>query len=407
MNQRILIIGAGHAGGSVAALLRQQGHVGDITLVGAEPLPPYQRPPLSKAWLKGEITEDALLLRPPAFYTEKSITLRLSTEVRALDLAARKATLDTGEALAYDALVLATGARLRRLEAPGAQLPGVLELRTAADAQQIRTALQPGARLAIIGGGYIGLEVAASARALGADVTVFERETRLLARVASPELSSFFAGLHQAHGVRIETGAAFAAFTEHGGRVGGVTLADGRQFDCDVAVVGIGALAEDRLAQAAGLACDDGILVDDCARTSHDGVFAIGDCTRRPVPRYGRRLRLESVPNALEQAKQAAACLCGKPAPRPEAPWFWSDQYDARLQIAGMAFDVERSVVRGDPATGKFAVFHLGADNVLQALEAVNAPQEFVAARQWVGAAQALAPERIADASCPVKSLPA
>jgi 3-phenylpropionate/trans-cinnamate dioxygenase ferredoxin reductase subunit len=400
----IVIVGAGHAGGSAAALLRQNGHVGPITLVGEEPLPPYQRPPLSKGWLKGEVGAADLLLRPEAFYAERDITLRLSTRVTAIDPAARSVTLGDGMRLPYEALILATGSRLRKLPAPGADLPGVLELRSAADAERIRAALGPGRRLAVIGGGYVGLEVAASARALGAEVTVFEREQRLLARVASPELSAYFAGLHRAHGVGIETGAGIAALSGDG-RVAAVTLDDGRSFDCDAAVVGIGALAEAALALAAGVACDDGVVVDDACRTSVDGIHAIGDCTRRPVPRYGRRLRLESVPNALEQAKQVAAHLCGKPAPRVEAPWFWSDQYDTRLQIAGMAFDIERTVVRGDPAAGKFAVFHLAAGDVVQAVEAVNAPQEFIAGKMLVGAAKAVDPARLADPAVPLKEL--
>jgi len=407
MDTGILIVGAGHAGGSAAALLRQNGYEGAITLVGEEPLPPYQRPPLSKGWLKGELTADDLLLRPAAFYTDKAIALRTATRVQSIAPAGRQATLDTGETLTYEHLILATGSRLRRLAAPGADLPGVLELRSAADAERIRAALRPGARLAVVGGGYIGLEVAASARALGAEVTVFEREARLLARVASPELSEHFAALHRGNGVQLELGADLAAFEPRDGHVGAVVLRDSRRFDCDVAVVGIGALANDGLAAEAGIACQDGILVDEFARTSHEGVYAIGDCTRRPVPRYGRMLRLESVPNALEQAKQAAAHLCNKPAPRAEAPWFWSDQYDCRLQIVGMAFDVARTVVRGDLSAGKFAVFHLDADDRVQAIEAVNAPQEFVAGKQLVGAAAVLDPERIADPAVTMKELAA
>jgi 3-phenylpropionate/trans-cinnamate dioxygenase ferredoxin reductase subunit len=407
MDHGILIVGAGHAGGTAAALLRQNGHEGPITLVGAEPLPPYQRPPLSKGWLKGETGIDDLLLRPAAFYADKGIDLCLDTRVRAIDPAARRVTLDDGQAIAFTHLILATGSRLRRLDAPGVDLPGVLALRTVADAEAIRAALSPGARLAVVGGGYIGLEVAASARALGAQVVVFEREPRLLARVASVELSEHFARLHRSHGVQVETGAELAAIESRDGRAGAVRLRDGRRFDCDAVLVGVGALAEDGLAAAAGIACQDGILVDECARTSHEGVYAIGDCTRRPVPRYGRSLRLESVPNAIEQAKQAAAHLCGKPPPRPEAPWFWSDQYDCRLQIAGMAFDVERTVVRGDPAAGKFAVFHLDPGNRLQAIEAVNSPQEFVAGRLLVGAAAVLDPERIANPAVTMKELAA
>lgn len=417
----IVIVGAGHAGGSAAVQLRQDGWQGAITLVGNEPLAPYQRPPLSKGWLAGTVAEADLLLRPPSFYAERGIDTRLSARATAIDPAARTVTLDDGSVLGCRALVLATGSRLRRLPVPGAGLAGVLELRTVADAGRVRDAIGPGRRIAVIGGGYVGLEVAASACQLGAEVTVIEREARLLARVASVELSAFFAGLHRARGVRIETGATVRALEARNGApgaadptgtidgaaaaVGAVVLDDGRRFECDAAIVGIGALAEDALAVAAGVACEDGILVDDACRTSVEGIHAIGDCTRRPVARYGRRLRLESVQNALEQARQVSAHLCGKPPPKTEAPWFWSDQYDARLQIAGMAFDVERTVVRGDPAAGRFAVFHLGGGDVVQCVEAVNSPQEFVAGRMLVGAARAVDPMRLADISLTMKDL--
>jgi 3-phenylpropionate/trans-cinnamate dioxygenase ferredoxin reductase subunit len=407
MDAGIVIVGAGHAGGSAAALLRQYGYTGGITLLGEEPLPPYQRPPLSKAWLKGEVGSDDLLLRPAAFYADKQIDLRVSTQVVSIDPHARRVALAGGESIAYDALILATGSRLRKLVAPGADLPGVLELRTAADGDRIRAALRPGARLAVVGGGYVGLEVAASARALGAEVVVLEREPRLLARVASTELSAYFAQLHRSHGVRIELGADLTGFDARDGRVAGVRLRDGRQFECDVAVVGIGALANEALASAAGIACQDGIVVDECARTSQEGVYAIGDCTRRPVPRYARALRLESVPNALEQAKQAAAHVCAKPVVKPEVPWFWSDQYDVRLQIVGMAFDVAHTVVRGDVTAGRFAVFHLGADGALQAVEAVNSPPEFVAGKMLVAAGKVIDPARLADTTISMKELAA
>lgn len=402
----ILVVGAGHAAGALAAALRQGGHEGLITLIGEEPLPPYQRPPLSKAVLKGEAAPDTLLLRPAAFYADKAIALRLGARVVVIDRSARTATLDDGTLLGWDALVFATGSRLRALPVPGADARGVLELRTAADGARLREALAPGRRLAVVGGGYVGLEVAASARALGCEVVVIEREPRLLARVASPVLSDFFARCHAAHGVGLELGATVAGFETAEGEVCGVRLADGRVLGCDVAVVGIGALANDALALAAGLECRDGIVVDEAARTADPAVYAIGDCTNRPLPRYGRRMRLESVPNALEQAKQAAAAILGKPVPRAELPWFWSDQYDVRLQIAGLPFDVARTVVRGDPAAGRFVVFHLDAGNRLQAVEAVSSPAEFMAARGWAGAGQILDPQRVADPAIPVKSIP-
>jgi 3-phenylpropionate/trans-cinnamate dioxygenase ferredoxin reductase subunit len=380
----VVIVGAGHAGGSVAALLRQYGWRGPITLIGAEPVPPYQRPPLSKAWLKREADAAGLALRVATFYPANTITLRLATHATAIDRENRSVTLGSGEQLRYDHLILATGARPRMLPIPGHDLAGVLALRSVADADALQAALTRGSRLVVIGGGYIGLEVAASARALGVAVTVVEREARVLARVASQPLSAFFARAHAANDVRILCNAGIAAIEGAAGRVAGVRLADGTFLPCDTVLVGVGAAPDDSLARAAGLDCDDGVIVDLAARTSDPGIHAIGDCTRRPLPLYGRVGRLESVPNALEQAKQAAADLCGRKPPPPEVPWFWSDQYDIRLQIAGLPFDVADIVLRGDPADGKFAAFHLAADGTVQAVEAVNSPADFMAGRQMI-----------------------
>jgi 3-phenylpropionate/trans-cinnamate dioxygenase ferredoxin reductase subunit len=402
----IVVVGAGHAGGSVVAMLRQFGSQDAITLIGEEPLPPYQRPPLSKAWLKREADGDSLLLRPAQFYPDQDITLRPSTRVARIDRAARQVVLADGEALSYDHLILALGSRARRIPLPGLDLDNVLELRTVADADRLQAALGPGKHLAIIGGGYIGLEVAASARALGAAATVLEREDRVLARVACPALSNFFHAAHTGHGVAFELGCRIEALVGDGA-VTGVRMSDGRVLDCDAVLVGVGALANDDLAREAGLACDNGIIVDLAARTADPAIFAIGDCTRRPLPLYGRDWRLESVPNALEQAKQAASAICGRPAPAPEVPWFWSDQYDLRLQIAGMPFDAAEVVLRGDPASNSFAVFHLAADNRLLAVEAVNAPPEFLGGKAMIGRRQRLDPARIRDLSVTVKNLPA
>ncbi len=380
----VVILGAGHAGGSVAALLRQYGWKGPITLVGAEPVPPYQRPPLSKAWLKREADAASLALRAATFYPANAIALHLATHATAIDRNNRSVTLNSGEQLSYDHLILATGARPRMLPIPGHDLTGVLALRSVADADALQSALTHGSSLVVIGGGYIGLEVAASARALGVSVTVIEREQRVLARVASQLLSDFFTRAHAANDVRILCNAGIAAIEGAAGRVTGVRLTDGTHLACDTVLVGIGAAPDDALARAAGLACDDGVIVDLAARTSDPRIYAIGDCTRRPLPHYGRNHRLESVPNALEQAKQAAADLCGRAPPAPEVPWFWSDQYAIRLQIAGLPFDVDDVVLRGDPEAGHFAAFHLAADGAIQAVEAVNAPAEFMAGRLMI-----------------------
>jgi 3-phenylpropionate/trans-cinnamate dioxygenase ferredoxin reductase subunit len=388
-------------------MLRQLGWQGAITLIGEEPVPPYQRPPLSKAWLTGEATEESLALRPATFYPQATIDLRLEIRVTAIDRAAKTVALSDGSTLSYDYLILALGARARRLSVPGADLDGVLELRSAADADRLKAVLRPGAKMAVIGGGYIGLEAAASARALGAEVIIIERESRVLARVACAILSDFFQTFHRAQGVVIEVDAEVAALEGSDGRVTGVRLGDGRLIPCDAALIGVGAVANDQLARDAGLTCHNGIAVDLAARTDDPAIFAIGDCTSRPLPLYDRIGRLESVPNALEQAKQAAALICDKPPPTPEVPWFWSDQYDLRLQIAGLPFDASEIVVRGDVGAGKFALFHLTADGTVQAVEAVNAATEFMGGRRIIARRKRLTRARIEDMSVSMQELAA
>jgi 3-phenylpropionate/trans-cinnamate dioxygenase ferredoxin reductase subunit len=401
----VVIVGAGHAGGSAAALLRQYGWRGLITLIGAEPVPPYQRPPLSKTWLKGEGALGDLLLRPAAFYPTNGIDLQPGCEVTAIDRALHAVRLADGDPVTYDHLILATGSRARSLPVPGADLAGVVVLRTLADADGIRALLRQGTRLAIIGAGYIGLEVAASARLLGAEVVVIEREARVLARVASSPLSDWFTRRHTAAGVQIILNAVVEALEESDGRVAGVLLSDGSAVPCDVALIGVGAAPNDGLARDAGLACSNGILVDLAACTSDPAIHAIGDCTQRPLPLYHCAGRLESVPNALEQAKQAAAALCGRPAPSPEVPWFWSDQYEDRLQIAGLPFDVAETVVRGDPSGSSLAIFHLREDGTVQAVEAINAPAEFMAGRMMIGRRKQVVAARLADVACSIREL--
>jgi 3-phenylpropionate/trans-cinnamate dioxygenase ferredoxin reductase subunit len=399
-----IIIGAGHGGGTAAAMLRQNGYAEPIILIGEEPHAPYQRPPLSKAWLKGEVDGDGLLLRPRDWYEEADIDLRTSTRVVAIDRAAKTVTLSTDETLSYDKLIIATGARARKLVLPGSDLDGFLELRTIEDAEGIKAWFKPGFRLAIIGAGYVGLEVAASARKLGAEVDVLEREDRLLARVAGPVLSTFFREVHEAQGVKFHFGCSVEGFEALDGQVSGVRLGDGTVIHCDAVLVGIGAIPNDDLAQAAGLDCDNGVVVDAQARTSDPDIFALGDMTQRPMPLYDRSVRLESVPNALEQARQAAAAICGKPEPKPEAPWFWSDQYDLKLQIAGLPFDVDQVVVRGDPADRKFAIFHLSQGRV-QAVEAINSAPDFMVGKQWLVSRREVDPVRLADTSLSIKEV--
>jgi 3-phenylpropionate/trans-cinnamate dioxygenase ferredoxin reductase subunit len=402
MANRVVIIGAGHAGGTAAALLRQYGHEGPILLAGEEPAAPYQRPPLSKAWLKGETDLEGLLLRPETFYAEHGIELRTGVTATAIDAAAKTVTFADGTVEPYDALVLATGSAARKLALPGADRSDLLELRTLADAERLKAALGPGRRLAVVGGGYVGLEAAASARALGAEAVIIERMDRVLARVASRALSDFFTRYHRDHGVEVLTSAEVTAF-----EADGVRLADGRLIEADAVLVGVGAQARDQLAAAAGLAIENGVLVDEAARTSDPAIWAIGDVTFRPIPVHGgRRHRLESVPNALEQAKQAAAAIAGRPAPAPEVPWFWSDQYDVKLQIAGLPEGADRQVLRGDPGAAAFAVFHLAGDRIV-CVEAINAAAEFMAGRQMIGRGTAVDAERLADCAVSMKAVAA
>ena len=403
---RVVIVGAGHAGGTAAALLRQHGYAGPVTLIGEERVAPYQRPPLSKAWLKGEADADALMLKPEGFYAEVGIDLILDARVMRIARSRKTVSLADGRAFAYDTLILATGAHARALHIPGAALAGVLTLRSVADAEILKAALGPGKRLAVIGGGYIGLEVAASARALGAEAVVIEREPRILARVACETLSTFFADYHRARGVEFEVDAVVEAFEGEGGHVAGVRLGDGRTIACDAVLVGVGAPPNVELAAEAGLECVGGIVVDEQARTADPAVFAIGDATHRPLPLYGRMFRLESVANALEQARQAASAIVGRPAPAHEVTWNWSDQYDLKYQFAGLPFEVDGIVVRGDPAGAKFAVFHLKGD-VVQAVEAVNAGAEFMGGRQLIAQRRPVSRARLADTAVSMKEVAA
>lgn len=402
----ILIIGGGHGGMNVAAALRQAGHTGAIRLISEETVLPYHRPPLSKAYLKGEATRESLYLRAPAFYETNAIDVMLGERVARIDAEAKVAILADGRAIAWEVLILATGSIARRLDCPGADLAGVQTLRDLKDADALRAHIGAGRRLVIVGAGYVGLEVAASARALGCEVTILEREPRILARVACEELSGFFHRYHADHGVTFRTGASVATLQGENGAVSAVELADGETIPCDAVLVGIGGSPCDSLAVEAGLRCDNGVIVDLAGRTSIPGIYAIGDMTRRPMPHYGNRMfRLESVPNAVDQAKAVAADIMGLPLPAPDLPWFWSDQYDLKLQIAGVPFDADRQIVRHTPGKeNSFAIFHLSGDQVV-AVEAVNAAGEFVAGKKLIMTAQPVDIDRLADSSIPAKML--
>jgi len=394
--RRVVVVGAGHGGGTAAAVLRQQGFDGEVVLIGDEPVGPYHRPPLSKSLLKGELEQP---LHPHAFYAEHRIELRTRTRVAAIDRDARVVRLADCSTVEYDVLILATGARARRLDVPGIDLEKVYELRTVTHARILQDVLTPGRQLAIVGGGWIGLEVAASARSAGIDVTVIEREERLLARVASEELSRHLTAYHEARGTLILTSAQVTGL-EPGVRrlVGSVVLADGRTVACDRALVGIGAVADDELARSAGLRCEDGVVVESSACTADPRIYAVGDMTRRPVSFHDGLVRLESIPSAVEQARQAVAAILGKPAPAPEVPWFWSDQFDLKLQIAGLLRDTDTATVRADPAANRLAVFHTKAGRLV-AVEAVNAPADFMAGKQMIRDGVELDLKALADGS--------
>ena len=366
----------------------------------------FRSPPLSKAWLKGEADAQSLALKPLQFYAEHGIDFRPGIRAVAIDPVRKTVSLSNGATAGYDVLILATGARAIALPIPGANLGGVMVLRTAADAARLKATIGLGKSLAVIGGGYIGLEVAASGRALGAQVVVLERETRLLARVACEALSNFFKAQHEAHGVTFELAATATAFEGANGRVTGVKLADGRTVPCDAVVVGVGAHPNDEIARECGLETARGVVVDIEARTSDPAIFAIGDVAHRPMPIYGRMFRVESVPNALEGAKQAASAIVGRPPPPDECPWQWSDQYDLKLQIAGYAFDADEVLVRGDPASGKFAVFHLRGD-LVQSVEAINSPPEFMMGKQLILGRKPVDRSRLADPAVSMKEVAA
>ena len=395
MTTNLLVIGAGQAAGQLAVSLRQSGFDGHITIVGDEPLPPYQRPPLSKKYLAGELEGDRLLIKPNAFYADNDVELVLGRHAESIDREAKTVTLDDGRKIGWDKLVLATGSSVRKLDSPGCDLPGIHYLRTAADVDAIREEFSSGRRLVIVGGGYIGLEVAAIAMGLGLEVHVIEQMPRLLSRVASPEISTFYERVHSDAGVDIHLDCAVLAF---GGEdhVQHVSLSDGREIDTDLVIVGIGIVPNTHIAAAAGLDCDNGILGDEFCQTSDADVLAIGDCTNHPNPILKRRLRLESVPNALEQARTAAATLCGERRAYAQVPWFWSDQYDLKLQIVGLTEGYDETVIRGSMADNKFACFYLREGRLI-AVDAVNSPREFMFSKPAVAAGAKIPREVLAD----------
>lgn len=397
----IVVIGAGQAGASLVAKLRKSGFDGEVTLIGAEPVPPYQRPPLSKAYLLGEMDLERLFLRPESFYADQNIALRMGDAVTAIDPAAQ--TLEVGgDVIHYDQLALTTGSEPRRLPAAiGGDLDGVYVVRTLSDVDAMSDAVTQGARVLIVGGGYIGLEAAAVAAKRGVNVTLVEMADRILQRVAAPETSDYFRALHTAQGVDIREGVGLRHLTGENGKVTGATLSDGSEIALDFVIVGVGIAPSTELAESAGLALENGIAVDMLGRTSDPSIWAAGDCAS--FPHAGKRIRLESVPNAIDQAECVAENMLGAATPYVPRPWFWSDQYDVKLQIAGLNTGYDRVITRrGDKGAVSFWYF---AGDLLLAVDAMNDPRGYMIGKRLIEAGKSPTPEVIADPDTDLKSL--
>jgi len=400
----IVIVGAGQAGSALAAKLRALGSEAPIRLVGAEPVPPYQRPPLSKKYLLGEVERERLYLRPESFYEDAGIELVTGTRVKALDTEGTAVVLDNGTRVACSAIALCTGAEPIRLPAAiGGALGGVFTMRSLADADALAPAFRAGARVLIVGGGYIGLEAAAVAASRGLKVTLVEMAPRILARVACAETAAWFKALHESHGVDIREGVGLTALHGEAGQVQTAILSDGTELPVDVVVVGIGVRPETALAEAAGLATENGIRIDEFGQTSAQGIFAAGDCAS--FPWKGGRLRLESVPNAIEQAEAVAATIMGVGAAYVARPWFWSDQYDVKLQIAGLNAGHDRVILRPGDKPGSVSHWYFAGPRLL-AVDAMNDPRAYMTAKRMIEAGQSPSPNAVADPAVPLKSLP-
>ena len=399
-----IIVGGSHAAAQLAPSLRQEGWKGHILIVGDEPFLPYHRPPLSKDFLTGKKGMDELLIRQPAIYEKTDIHFTLGVRVESINRENKTLTLDNGESLHYDKLALTTGSRVRKLPLAGVELPGVFYMRTISDVEQIKGFVGAGKKAVIVGGGYIGLETAASLRQQGMQVTILEMMPRILQRVTTPELSEFFTRVHTEEGVQIHTEVTVKALAGNQ-HVEHVICDDGTEIEADLVIIGAGILPNMELAAEAGLAVDNGILVDEQARTSDLDIVAAGDCTVHHNPIYDRLIRLESVQNAVDQAKIAAATLCGKTKTYHALPWFWSDQYDLKLQIAGLSQGHDEIVIRGNIESSRsFAVFYLKQGFVI-AVDAVNKPQEFMLGKRLITDKIAVDKYRLVDTGVAMKEL--
>lgn len=400
-DETILVVGAGHAGFQLAVSLRQAGFQGPIKLVNDEALLPYQRPPLSKAHLKGDGGEELILFRPRKFFDDQKIEL-ISDRAVAIDRAARAVRFASGGTQGYAHLVLATGARNRLLDIPNANLEGVMYLRTFAESEALRKRIKVARRVVVVGAGFIGLEFAATARAKGLDVDVVELAPRVMARAVTPEISAYFQRRHSEAGIRLHFGVSATEIEAENGVVTGISLSDGRRLAADLIVVGVGVLPNVELAAEAGLAVASGIIVDEQMLTDDPYISAIGDCALFASPRFGAPLRLESVQNATDQARCVATRLTGKPEPYDSLPWFWSDQGNDKLQIAGLTTGFDQVVLRGDPGQGAFSAFCY-KDGHLIGIESVNRAGDHMFGRRLLGGHRSIAPEQAVDPNFDLK----
>ncbi len=404
MSAGLVIVGGSYAASQIAVSAREHGYAAPVRILSDEPCLPYQRPPLSKGFLFGKVSEAALPIRGEAFYREAAIEVRLGTRVASIDRARRVVETADGQQFAYGRLALALGTHARHLPVPGADLDRVATLRTLADACRLREQALEGESVVIIGGGFIGLEVASALTLLGKRVTIVEAQERLLARAVAPQLSAFLAEIHARKGVRIRLNMTVRVIEGDRGRACAVVCADGERLDADLVLIAAGAAPNTELARAAGLACDDGIVVDRFARTSDPDIVAAGDCTRHPNAFADAPVRLESVQNALDQAKTAGATVAGVDRPYDAVPWFWSDQYDLKLQMVGLAAGHDQTVVRGSIADGKFSVVYLRGGRLI-AVDSVNRPMDHIVGRRLVAARALVTAEQAADASFDLRKL--
>lgn len=404
----VVIVGGGQAGFQVAASLRMEGYEGPIALIGDEPNLPYQRPPLSKGFMAGKQDIEVTVLRPRIFYDNHRIELLTGERVTEIDRVGRSVKLSSGRILPYEVLVLAVGARNRKLPVKGADLDGVCYLRTDTEAVDIRQRIEDAGDIVVIGGGFIGLELAAAACALGKPVRVLELQSRLMPRAVTPFLSDFYRDLHTSQGVEISLGVGLSEIVGRQRNVSEVVLTDGSVCPADLVLVGIGVVPNIELAHAAGLSVSNGVVVDEQLRTEDEKIYAIGDCANHPNPfassAAGGRVRLESVQNAVDQAKCIAAAIVGRSESYRAVPWFWTDQFDIKLQMAGLSSGCDQIVKRGEPESSKFSVFYF-RDGRLAAVDSINRPGDHLAARKLIGSGSGITPDQAADPGVDLKAL--